>query len=70
LCAHLFVTSQTYDFARFRRALDSGNVTEALSAASALPHVGLVEALELVLLLCNREPRGSAVGLRDRLRAA
>jgi hypothetical protein len=50
------VGSQTYDFARFRRALDVGNVTEALSAASCLPHVGMVEALELCLLLCDREP--------------
>jgi hypothetical protein len=45
LCEHPFVGSRTYDFARFRRALDRGNVTEALSAANALPHVGLVEAL-------------------------
>ena len=56
MCEHLFVTSRGYDFGRFRRALDSGNVTEALSAASALPNVGLVEALELCLLLCDREP--------------
>src|SRR5262245_51354577 len=55
LCEHSFV-AQTYDFGRFRRALDHGNVTEALAAASALPHVGLVEALELCLLLCEREP--------------
>lgn len=41
---------------RFRRALDSGNLTEALSAATCLPHVGLVKALELCLLLCDREP--------------
>jgi hypothetical protein len=32
---------------RFRRALDRGNVTEALSSASELEHVGLTEALEL-----------------------
>jgi hypothetical protein len=36
---------------RFRRALDGGNVTEALSAASELQFVGLAEALELTLLL-------------------
>jgi hypothetical protein len=36
---------------RFRRALDRGNVTEALSAASELQFVGLAEALELTLLL-------------------
>jgi len=36
---------------RFRRALDCGNVTEALSAAAELQFVGLAEALELTLLL-------------------
>ena len=35
---------------RFRRALDRGNVTEALSAASELQFVSLAEALELTLL--------------------
>jgi hypothetical protein len=40
---------------RFRRALDRGNVTEALSSAAELEHVSLTEALEL--LLANREPR-------------
>jgi hypothetical protein len=41
---------------RFRRALDGGNVTEALSAASELQFVGLAEALELTLLLADKEP--------------
>jgi hypothetical protein len=41
---------------RFRRALDRGNVTEALSAASELGFVGLAEALELTLLLADKEP--------------
>jgi hypothetical protein len=41
---------------RFRRALDRENVTEALSAASELPHVGLAEALELCLLLRDKAP--------------
>src|SRR4029079_12154149 len=40
---------------RFRRALDRGNVTEALSAASELDFVGLAEALELTLLLSDRD---------------
>ena len=40
---------------RFRRALDRGNVTEALSAASELQFVGLAEALELTLLLADNE---------------
>jgi len=41
---------------RFRRALDRGNVPEALSAASELQFVGLAEALELTLLLAGGEP--------------
>jgi hypothetical protein len=40
---------------RLRRALDHGNVTEALSAAGELQFVGLVEALELTLLLAEGE---------------
>ena len=38
-------------YARFRRALDRGNRTAALSAAAELGTVGLTEALELTLLL-------------------
>ena len=41
---------------RFRRALDRGNATEALSAASELGFVGLAEGLELTLLLADKEP--------------
>jgi hypothetical protein len=41
---------------RFRRALDRGNVTEALSAGSELQHVGLAEALELCLLVRDKAP--------------
>ena len=41
---------------RFRRALDRQNVTEAVSGASELPHVGLAEALELCLLLRDKPP--------------
>jgi hypothetical protein len=41
---------------RFRRALDRGNVTEALSAAAELQFVALAEALELTLLLADGDP--------------
>jgi len=41
---------------RFRRALDRKNITEALSAASEPGFVGLAEALELTLLLADKEP--------------
>jgi hypothetical protein len=52
----LFVTAQGSAYMRFRRALDRGNVTEALSAAAELQFVSLAEALELTLLLADREP--------------
>lgn len=55
-CEHPFVTAQGSPFARFRRALDRGNVTEALSSAAELEHVGLTEALELCLLLVDKAP--------------
>jgi hypothetical protein len=55
-CEHSFVTSQGSAFMRFRRALDRQNITEALSAASELPHVGIAEALELCLLLRDKAP--------------
>jgi hypothetical protein len=53
---HAFVAAQGSPYMRFRRALDRRNVTEALSAASELPHVGLNEALELCLLLRDEAP--------------
>jgi hypothetical protein len=58
------VTAQGSAYMRFRRALDRGNVTEALSAASELQFVGLAEALELTLLLADKEPEkyGRAAG--------
>jgi hypothetical protein len=56
LYEHAFVTSQGSAYHRFRRALDRGNVTAALSAASEIRVVGLVEALELTLLRADREP--------------
>jgi hypothetical protein len=43
-------------YMRFRRGLDRGNVTEALLAASELQFVPLAEALELTLLLADKEP--------------
>jgi hypothetical protein len=53
---HLFVTSQGSAWPRLRRALDQGNLVEARSAASELEHVGLAEALELLLLIRDQEP--------------
>ena len=50
------MTTQGSAYMRFRRALDRGNVTEALSAASELQFVALAEALELTLLLVDGAP--------------
>jgi hypothetical protein len=44
------VTAQGSAFMRFRRALDRGNLIEALSSAAELEHVALAEALELCSL--------------------
>lgn len=51
------MTTQGSAYTRFRWALDSGNVDEALSAASELGFVGLAEALELTLLLADKQPQ-------------
>jgi hypothetical protein len=47
------VTSQVSALTRLRHALDRGSTVEAMAAAGELEHVGLVEALELVLLLAR-----------------
>jgi hypothetical protein len=51
------MTSQGSAYGRFRRALDRGNLLQARSAAAELDHVGLADALELVLLLAADEDR-------------
>ena len=66
----MFVTLQGSACVRFRRPLDRGNVTEALSSASELPRVGLAEALELCLLLRDKAPERyprAALGWHGRL---
>ena len=50
------MAAQGSAYMRLRRALDRGNVTEALSAAAELQFVSLAEALELTLLLADGEP--------------
>jgi hypothetical protein len=49
------VTSQGSEYGRLRRALDRRHTLAALSAAAELQHVGLREALELVLLLAEED---------------
>lgn len=59
------MTSSGTAYGRFRRSLDSGNLLAARAAAAELPHVGLVEALELTLLILDRDPsRFRAAALR------
>jgi len=50
------VSAQGSAYMRFRRALDRGNVTEALSAASEIQVVALEDALTLTLLIAEKEP--------------
>ena len=50
------MTSQGSPYGRFRRALERRQPTAALSAAAELRHVPLTDALELLLLLRDREP--------------
>jgi hypothetical protein len=57
-CEHTFpVTSQGSAYGRLRRALDRGNTLAAMSAAAELDHVGLGDALELLLLLADDQDR-------------
>ena len=54
------MTSQGSAYGRFRRALDTGNATLALAAAADLEHVGLADALELLLLMLAMPATASA----------
>ena len=60
----MFVTSQGSAYARFRRALDGGNPTIALAAATELDFVSLPDALELVLLLVDEPGKFRRAALR------
>ena len=51
LCEHQFVSIKGSSYARFRRALDSGNVTLVRAAAAELPTINLDDALRVCLLL-------------------
>ena len=54
---HLFaVTSQGHRYARFQRALMTGNAHLALVAAAELHEVGLADALSLLLLIREDKP--------------
>jgi hypothetical protein len=52
----MFVTSQGSAYARFRRALKTGNLTLIRNAAADLPRVDLGDALEVCLAIRQKEP--------------
>ena len=56
MCEHSFVTSQGSAYGRFRRSLDTGSVTNALTAAQELKPLPLTDSLELLLLLRDKAP--------------
>jgi hypothetical protein len=56
-CEHVFaMTSQGSAYTRFRRALQTGNLTLVRAAAAELPQVQLGDALDICLLLQGAEP--------------
>ncbi len=50
------MSSTGSSYARFRRALQSGNLTLVRAAAAELPNVSLDDALHVCVLLRDREP--------------
>jgi hypothetical protein len=64
------MTSQGSAYARFRRALDTGNPTMALAAASELDSLGLTDALELCLVLRGDSRRFESAVVRWHARYA
>jgi hypothetical protein len=54
----MFVTSQGHAYARFRRALEVGNLKMIRTAALELDRVGLPDALKMVVLMAqSNEPQ-------------
>jgi hypothetical protein len=52
----MFVTSEGSPYARFRRALETGNELLVLGAARELPQIGLDDALRICLVLRDGDP--------------
>jgi hypothetical protein len=55
-CEHTFVSDAGSPYSRFRRALSTKNLTLIRAAAAELPHIGLDDALQVCVLLRDREP--------------
>jgi hypothetical protein len=56
VCEHLFVSVKGGPYARFKRALETGNLTLIRSAAAELPQVSLEDALQVCLAVRRAEP--------------
>lgn len=57
MCEHVFVSPTGSPYARFRRALSTGNLHLVHATAAELPHVDLQDALRICLLMseCDDE---------------
>jgi hypothetical protein len=53
----MFVTSQGSPYARFQRALSTGNLRIIRAAAAEMPRVGLDDALTICLAIHAAEPQ-------------
>jgi hypothetical protein len=53
-CEHVFVTSESHTYARFRRALLTKNVHPIDAAARGLAQVSLKDALRILVVLAER----------------
>ena len=53
----MFVTSDGSAYARFRRALETGNELLVLSTARELPQIALDDALRICLVLRDGDPK-------------
>jgi hypothetical protein len=55
LCEHPFVSIKGSSYARFRRALDAGDLAAVRMAALELPYVDLGDALAICLLMRRQD---------------
>jgi hypothetical protein len=56
-CEHVFVSIRGSPYARFQRALETGNLTLIRGAAAELPRVSLEDALQVCLVIREHEPQ-------------
>jgi hypothetical protein len=52
----MFVTSSGSPYARFQRALATGNLAIVRAAAAELPRIGVAEAAAILLVILRSEP--------------